>query len=105
VQDSTGGAVDAIRRIAARMQEINELTSAVAASVHQQDAATSEISHNVASAADGTKVVVSVLTEAAAAATQTRTSAQTLLEASEAVTDATANLRGEVERFLAGVAA
>ncbi len=105
VQESTTGAVDAIRRIAGRMQEINEFTSAVAASVHEQDAATSEISHNVASAADGTKVVVAVLSEVAGAATETRTSAHTLLEASEEVAGATANLRREVENFLAKVAA
>ena len=38
----------------ARMQEINQYTSAVAAAVEQQNAATGEISHNVASAAEGT---------------------------------------------------
>lgn len=49
VQKSTAMAVAAIGRIAERMQEINEDTSSVAASVHQQDAATGEISHNVGS--------------------------------------------------------
>jgi methyl-accepting chemotaxis protein len=105
VQDSTATAVDAIRRIAGRMQEINEVTTAVAASMHEQDAATGEISHNVASAAHGTKRVVSVLGEVAGAATDTRTSAQTLLQASEAVATAAANLHKEVESFLAKVAA
>jgi methyl-accepting chemotaxis protein len=105
VQESTTSAVDAIRRIAGRMQEINEFTSAVAASVHEQDAATSEISHNVAGAAEGTKVVVSVLNGVAGAATETHTAAQSLLQASEAVAHAAANLRGEVESFLANVAA
>jgi methyl-accepting chemotaxis protein len=105
VQESTTGAVDAIRRISGRMQEINELTSTVAASVHEQDAATSEISHNVASAADGTKVVVSVLDGVAGAATETHTSAQSLLDASQAVAETAANLRREVEGFLAKVAA
>src|SRR5262249_60222835 len=46
VQSSTGGAVEAIRRIAERMQEINRYTSAVAASIEQQSAATGEISLN-----------------------------------------------------------
>ena len=105
VQESTTGAVDAIRRISGRMHEINELTSTVAASVHEQDAATSEISHNVASAADGTKVVVSVLNGVAGAATETHTSAQSLLDASQAVAETAANLRREVEGFLAKVAA
>ncbi len=83
VQGSSTGAVEAIRRIVERMQEINQFATAVAASVRQQDAATGEISQNVASAADGTKVIVSVLTEVASAATQTRASAQTLLTASK----------------------
>jgi methyl-accepting chemotaxis protein len=104
VQGSSTGAVEAIRRIAERMQEINRFATAVAASVRQQDTATGEISQNVASAADGTKVIVSVLTEVAGAATQTRTSAQTLLTASESVASAAANLRGEVETFLGKVA-
>src|SRR5205807_557965 len=51
VQSSTGGAVEAIRRIAERMREINGYTSAVAASIEQQSAATGQISCNVTSAA------------------------------------------------------
>ncbi len=73
--------------------------------MHEQDAATSEISHNVASAAEGTKVVVSVLDGVAGTATETHTSAQSLLQASEAVANAAANLRSEVESFLGKVAA
>ena len=40
VQNSTSGAVEAIRQIAARMQEINQYTTAVAAAVEQQNSAT-----------------------------------------------------------------
>jgi hypothetical protein len=104
VQNSTSGAVDAIRQIAARMQEINQYTSAVAASVEQQNAATGEISHNVASAAQGTGHVVAVLGEVAGAATQTRGSAEVVRDASETVEHAVTNLRLEVEDFLAKVA-
>jgi methyl-accepting chemotaxis protein len=104
VQNSTSGAVDAIRQIAARMQEINQYTAAVAASVEQQNSATSEISQNVASAAEGTGHVVDVLGEVAGAATATRTSAEVVRDASETVETAVANLRDEVEDFLAKVA-
>ena len=104
VQDSTSGAVDAIRQIAARMQEINQYTSTVAAAVEQQNAATGEISHNVTSAARGTGQVVSVLGEVAGAATETRSSAQVVRDASESVEQAVADLRLEVEDFLAKVA-
>ena len=104
VQDSTSGAVDAIRTIAERMHEINTYTSAVAASIEEQNAATAEISHNVTSAAQGTGMVVSVLAEVAGAATATRTSAETVLTASKSVDTAVAKLRGEVETFLSKVA-
>ena len=104
VQDSTAGAVEAIRQIAARMHEINENTSAVAASVEQQNSATSEISRNVASAAEGTGHVVSVLGDVAGAATQTRASAEVVRDASEAVDHAVSDLRIEVEDFLGKVA-
>jgi methyl-accepting chemotaxis protein len=86
------------------MQEINQNTSAVAASVEQQNSATSEISHNVASAAEGTSHVVTVLGDVAGAATQTSASAEVVRDASEAVEHAVANLRLEVEDFLAKVA-
>jgi methyl-accepting chemotaxis protein len=86
------------------MREISEYTSAVASSVEQQNAATSEISHNVTDAAQGTVMAVSVLGEVAGAATATRTSAQTVLTASKSVESAVANLRGEVETFLGKVA-
>jgi methyl-accepting chemotaxis protein len=104
VQNSTSSAVEAIRQIAARMQEINQHTAAVAASVEQQNSATGEISHNVASAAKGTGHVVAVLGEVAGAATETRTSAQVVRDASETVEQAVSNLRMEVEDFLAKVA-
>ncbi|HLA20137.1 MAG TPA: PAS-domain containing protein [Pseudolabrys sp.] len=104
VQTSTAGAVDAIRQIAARMQEINHTTTAVAAAVEQQNSATGEISHNVASAAQGTGHVVEVLGEVAIAATQTRASAEVVRDASQTVEAAVGDLRREVEDFLAKVA-
>ena len=104
VQDTTSGAVEAIRQIAARMQEINESTAAVTSSVIQQSSATEEISHNVASAADGTDHVVAVLEEVAGAATETRSSAEVVRDASQSAELAVSNLRLEVEDFLTKVA-
>jgi len=105
VQASSGKAVSAIREITQRMQDINDYTSAVAISVGQQEAATGEISHNVASAATGAKAIVTALGEVAGGVTQTRSSAQTMLAASEEVDSATEKLRREVEEFLGTVAA
>jgi methyl-accepting chemotaxis protein len=105
VQTATSGAVAAIGRIAARMQEIDSCATAVSSAVEEQNAATAEISQNVTGAADGAKLVVSVLNEVAGAATDTRQSAESVLSASQAVEAAAAELRREVEGFLASVAA
>jgi methyl-accepting chemotaxis protein len=105
VQSCTGSAVNAIRAITQRMQDINYYTTEVAGSVEQQEAATGEISHNVASAAAGAKGIVQALDEVAGGVTQTRSSAQTMLAASEQVEDAAKKLRNEVEEFLGTVAA
>ena len=104
VQASTGVAVEAIRRIAERMNEISQYTAGAATSVQQQHAATGEISQNVASAAKGTKEIVQVLGEVVEAAAETRGSAETVLSTSQAVETAAANLRSEVEEFLQKVA-
>ena len=104
VQHSTGGAVEAIRKIAARMVEINQYTSAVAAAVEEQNSATGEISHNVASAANGSGHVVEVLNEVVGAATETRVSAEVVRDASQTVETAVSDLRLEVEDFLKKVA-
>ena len=100
VRTSSGKAVSAIREITRRMQDISTYTGAVVVSVEQQELATGEISHNLASAADGAKAIVAAL-----GVTQTRGSAQTVLVASEEVEHATAKLRSEVEAFLSTVAA
>lgn len=101
VQGSTAKAVEAIWRIANRMQEIDNHTSAVAAAVQQQSAATSEISQNVTSAADGTTLIVAALNDVADATAGAQQSAQTVLSASKSVE---ANLHSEVETFLTNVA-
>ena len=85
VQSSTRVAVDAIRRNTERMREIDGYTSAVALSLQQQDSATDEISHNVASAAQGAMGMVSVLNDVTRGVGDTRAAASKVLEASETV--------------------
>lgn len=104
VQASARDAVEAIGRIAERMAEINSSTTSVAASVEQQNAATAQILHNVAQAAQGAQLVAAVLKEVAGAASDTRHSAQTVSDASKSVDAALANLRTEIAGFLDKVA-
>jgi len=104
VQNSTRVAVDAIRRNTDRMREIDGYTSAVALSLQQQDSATDEISHNVASAANGAKGMVSVLEEVTRAVGNTRSASGKVLQASETVETAATSLQRGIEGFLGRVA-
>ena len=104
VQTSTGSAVEAIRRITKRMQEIDQFTSAVTNSFGEQSVATSEISRNVVSAAQGTKVVTSILEEVVGSIAKTDSSAAMVLSASQAAEVTAMNIRENVEGFLRKVA-
>ena len=87
------------------MLEIDQYTSAVAASVEQQNAATGQISRNVTNATQGTRAVVSVLDKVAGAITKSSVSADTVLKTSQTVEAAATTLREKVEGFLRKVAA
>jgi methyl-accepting chemotaxis protein len=105
VQGSTTSAVQSIRRITQRMHEIQHYASGVAASIEEQSAATSNISSNVTSAAQAAQTMAEALTDVAGAATKTQSSAEVVLETSQSVEVAVADLRRHVEAFLKGVAA
>jgi methyl-accepting chemotaxis protein len=104
VQESTGGAVEAVADIERSMHEINGRASNAAASILQQDSATSDISRNAANAARGTSMVVSALGKLSQAATETRAAADTVLSASRSVDSSVGKLRAEIEGFLKKVA-
>jgi methyl-accepting chemotaxis protein len=104
VQSSTRVAVDAIRRNTERMREIDGYTSAIALSLQQQDSATDEISHNVASAAKGAMGMVTVLDDVTRGVGDTRNAASKVLEASETVESAATGLQRRIEGFLGRVA-
>jgi methyl-accepting chemotaxis protein len=104
VQASTGSAVEAVHGIEESMHEISTRASSAAASILQQNAATSEITHNAANAARGTSMVVSVLSKVSDAAIGTRAAAEAVLTASNSVDTSVGNLRAEIEDFLNKVA-
>ena len=104
VQQSTNSAVEAVHGIEKSMHEISVRTTSAAASILEQNAATSEITRNAVSAARGTKTVVSVLGQVAEAAMGTHAAAETMLTTSNSVDSSVANLRAEIESFLRKVA-
>jgi methyl-accepting chemotaxis protein len=104
VQQSTNGAVEAVHGIEQSMYEISTRTASAAASILEQNAATSEISRNAANAAGGTSTVVAALSKVSDAALGTRAAAETVLTASKSVDTSVGNLRAEIEGFLNKVA-
>src|SRR6201999_3163367 len=78
VQESTSGAVDAVRSIEESMHEINVRASNAAAAILQQNAATSEITKSALNAARGTGTVVAALGQVTDAALGTHAAAETL---------------------------
>jgi PAS domain-containing protein len=104
-QNSSRAAVDAIRRITARMEEIDVAASTAANSVASQSLATEEISHNISAAADGATKVSAVLSDVSEATRAAERTAEVVLRSSEGVRNSVAELRMQVERFLTRVAA
>ena len=105
IQGSTKEAVEAIGAITQTMQEVDSYTSAIAAAVEQQGAATNEISRNVQHAAAGTTAVTANMGQLSSAVAETNASADMVLVASGDVGDKTRELRTQIDRFLADVAA
>ncbi len=99
IQASTRNAVDAVREIGGAVREINEVTSAIAGAVSQQDAATREISSNAQSAAQGNETLVANITSLRDAIGETDTAAASVLTAASSVTETAQTLSREVEKF------
>jgi methyl-accepting chemotaxis protein len=99
IQSSTRNAVDAVREIGTAVREINDITSAIAGAVGQQDAATREISVNAQSAAQGNETLVSNIVSLRDAIGDTNTAAGSVLSASNELTAMAETLSREVEKF------
>jgi methyl-accepting chemotaxis protein len=100
VQSRTSAAVDAINGIANTINNLNEYSSAIAAAVEEQSAATGEISHNVDEAARGTEEVSKNITGVAQAAGETGRLAHDVAGAANQVKDVSQTLRTSVQEFL-----
>ncbi|MGU3467429.1 methyl-accepting chemotaxis protein [Methylobacterium sp. C33D] len=100
IQGATGQTVDAIDGIAARIREIDEVATSIAAAVEQQGAATREIARNVAEAASGTGAVTGTIDAVARAADDTGTAATRMLASASSLSEEAAELRREIDAFL-----
>jgi methyl-accepting chemotaxis protein len=105
MQTVTSSAVGAIRNIGQTIGEINEVTTAIAAAVEQQGAATREIARNIQHAAGGTAEVSSNIIGVSTASTEAGSAASEVLGASGALNREAEILRSEIDAFLSNIRA
>ncbi|MBA2397217.1 MAG: HAMP domain-containing protein [Bradyrhizobium sp.] len=105
MQTVTASAVTAIRSISTTIGEINDVTTAIAAAVEEQGAATREIARNVSHAATGTSEVSSNIVGVSSASTEAGTAASEVLTASGALRREADVLREEIDAFLENIRA
>jgi methyl-accepting chemotaxis protein len=99
IQSSTKSAVDAVREIGGAVRGINDITTAIAGAVGEQDAATREISANAQSAAQGNEGLVTNINSLREAIGETNTAAASVLSASDDLATMAETLSREVEKF------
>jgi methyl-accepting chemotaxis protein len=105
MQSVTTSAVGAIRNIGQTIGEINDVTTAIAAAVEEQGAATREIARNVQHAAGGTSEVSGNIAGVSAASAEAGAAAAEVLNASAALRREAEGLRGEIDAFLGNIRA
>jgi methyl-accepting chemotaxis protein len=105
MQQVTTSAVGAIRSITNTISEINEVTTAIAAAVEEQGAATREIARNIQHAAGGTSEVSSNIVGVSTASAEAGSAAGEVLSASDALRREADVLRAEIDAFLSNIRA
>jgi len=103
IQDATQRAVVSIKGIGETIGEISGIATTIASAVEEQGAATQEISRNVQEASNGTQQVSTTIADVNESASQTGQASSQVLEATNALNGEAAELRTNVESFLADI--
>jgi methyl-accepting chemotaxis protein len=103
IQTATQESVVAIKDISGTIERLSEISSAIAAAVEEQGAATHEISRNVQQAAQGTQQVSSNITDVQRGASETGSASSQVLSAAQSLSSDSNRLKVEVDRFLTNV--
>lgn len=103
IQAATQQSVGAIRVIGRTIERLSEISSAIAAAVEEQGAATQEIARNVQHAAEGTQQVSSNVTEVQRGAIATGSASSQVLAAAQSLAQDSGRLKSEVVNFISAV--
>jgi len=99
IQGDTTRAVEAIDRISAIINQVNEIQSTIAMAVDEQRTTTNEIGRSIAEAARGSSEIAENITSVAEAARSTTTAASDAQSASEQLQELAGELTNLVSRF------
>lgn len=105
IQASTQDAVKAIQGITQIINEIGNISGAIAAAVEEQGSATKEIARNVAEASQGTRLVTSSIGNVSEGANETGKAAGQVSDAAKSLSHESESLSKEVQNFLMGAKA
>ncbi|MGY3394999.1 aerotaxis receptor [Bradyrhizobium sp. USDA 3311] len=100
IQAATQESVGAISEISGTIARLSEISSAIAAAVEQQRAATQEIARNVQQAANGTQQVSSNVGDVQRGASETGSASSQVLSAAQMLSRDSNRLKLEVGKFL-----
>ncbi|WP_119308167.1 methyl-accepting chemotaxis protein [Cohaesibacter haloalkalitolerans] len=105
IQGSTTNSASAINGVAQTINQMNQISAAVAAAVEEQAAATHEIARNVQQAASGTSEVTSAIGLVTDAAGHSSKTANQVLAAAGELAKQSDSLQAELEKFLSTIRA
>ncbi|MBO6758566.1 MAG: nitrate- and nitrite sensing domain-containing protein [Roseibium sp.] len=105
IQGSTRKAVNSIRDIASRIEEVQSVSSAIAAAVEQQEAATAEITQGITYASDGSTQVAGNVSGVSGSIELTRQQSETLGKTAKHLGHVAGELSTAVQAFLDDVRA
>jgi len=105
MQAATRDSYGAIQGISGTIDRVAEIAAAITASVEEQGAATREIAQNVQRAAQGTESVTARIQELEADVSKTDAASNQVLASATQLAGEGANLKSQLERFLASVRA
>jgi len=105
MQNTTKDSVAAIKEIGGTIGRISEIAASITAAVNAQGAATQEIAHNVAQAAQGAAQVATNITDVNRDAHETGTASAKVLQAAQFLAGESRKLELEVESFIKTVRA
>ncbi len=105
IQAATAQAAAAMQQIAHTITSVNEISGAIASTVVEQTAATSEISRNASEAANGTQHVSTNVSRVLTSASETGSAASQVLSAAAELSKQSRAVKQEVSNFLRDIQA